>query len=845
MGFFSKVLNITFLSTFIFYSLKINAKENSNVVNILMNKPEIEDNEYLDLYNSLINDYIINQKDIFPNLSKYKLKFSYFQINTYDDKLSIIDKYQLLNSPYSIDKDYGLYLKGILSELKNSTYDMLILDDQLLYSDVSYINNYIIETEYNFRSLEDYLSRFDNFKLDSSMLQHHNQQFINNDYTKETGIVGLPYEHDFDLIYRYGDTSTSTTNNNGIAGIANTANEKFFSSNNNFENGRYSIMENGKGKGKEMISSNFSQNRYRRQEEINKETVETMKTAEPTKPTETTETTEKLTSSPNRNNTIDSSIGLALSNNNVLINHFVEFVGSQYGIPEGKDPGYYNKFFTNNPENLYETFRNKVLAETDSNINKTLSTTVEEEFLSFIRKEKNSFKGKASYYYYLQKNIKDPIVMSPLPKDISVLTTKYLTINKKSKKEIGDLVLMAIELTSKEMQLFRAKEFGCIPTFDVANSENFKILQTNNYNYSNRDTDNDNFNNKILSNRNNKNVYFNATTTTNNNNNNNNDNENDNNDNNDNDNNNNFINNNNNFNDNNTFMMNTELLDIMKTLKPIDIKKFFYKDEFSANYMEIRLILPSVLRKSLEENNHTLIIYAFNNFMEIKENTFYLKNPPLLFSIFIVFTMTVILSLVMVKIYCNRRHPVLIPISPTLTNLVILGIILNIAFPCFNVVIKDYFLCRMYLVLKFLIQNLIFLPILTMAFRIFYIFNNSRVVDGRKLNDKRLLIFIAIVVIILFFFTLIISLTDQLYLKTTGTLLEDRIYWCNFDDCNNYSIFTNVYYGIIVSFFFLFIYIFIYFYFILQLLLLLLLLLTKKKKKKTLFISIYLFIYLY
>eukprot|EP00833_Pecoramyces_ruminatium_P017735 jgi/Orpsp1_1/1191767/evm.model.d7180000088383.1 len=439
-------------------------------------------------------------------------------------------------------------------------------------------------------------------------------------------------------------------------------------------------------------------------------------------------------------NITDVSIGL--EDNNVLINYFVEFIGDEYGVSSNDKPESFYKLYKTDPEIFYNSFRNDVISETGLNINNTLETTVEEAYQLFINKEKKFFRGKASYY----KSLKDstnhgPIALHPLSQNYySVLTERYLALNKKSKLVKKILIEAAKELTSKEMQLFRAKEFGNIPTFDL-NDTNYQQTNVNvNVNVNVSVSENDSY------------CY-----------------------------------------------LHSDICTIYKKLKPIDIKNFFKKDEYNANYMEIRLMLPLALQKSLRENNHTLIIDTFSNIFEIKESTFYLNNPVLIFSNLFVFLIVVVLILVMIKVYKNRKHPILVPISPTLTNLVIIGIILNISLPCFNALINDILLCRIYLVIKFLIGNIILLPILAMTFRVFYIYTNTNKtkVDGRKLNDKRLLLGISIVSIGIIITATFLSFRDKYYLKTTGTLLIDRIYWCYFDEVNYYSVFTNIYYILI------------------------------------------------
>jgi len=147
------ILNhILLILSLIFYLNKVNAKE---LYNILINKPSIGEDKFLDKYNGIINQYFI-----FNNITDVEVKFSYCNINPEDGK-SLVDLYKSYNSPFSVDKEYAAYFNCTLKELKQSNFDLMVLDERILFSDNSYIDNTLLQSEFSYHRLTDYLSSFD------------------------------------------------------------------------------------------------------------------------------------------------------------------------------------------------------------------------------------------------------------------------------------------------------------------------------------------------------------------------------------------------------------------------------------------------------------------------------------------------------------------------------------------------------------------------------------------------------------------------------------------------------------------------------------------------------------
>jgi len=146
-----------------------------------------------------------------------------------------------------------------------------------------------------------------------------------------------------------------------------------------------------------------------------------------------------------------------------LLNYFIEYISNHYNLTKENDPNYYKVFYNDSSVDLFESF----LSHTKIFSNDTLDIqTPEESMQMFLDDESLFFKGKASYAYILHDI--SGISSTLPPKFISAKYGNYLTINSLSNIDENILIELAVELTSKEMQLFRAKYFGSIPTFDFS-----------------------------------------------------------------------------------------------------------------------------------------------------------------------------------------------------------------------------------------------------------------------------------------------------------------------------------------------------------------------------------------
>eukprot|EP00833_Pecoramyces_ruminatium_P012725 jgi/Orpsp1_1/1186757/evm.model.d7180000053072.1 len=165
-------------------------------------------------------------------------------------------------------------------------------------------------------------------------------------------------------------------------------------------------------------------------------------------------------------------LNLAYGDDDELLNFFIEYTNTHYDMLEEtrmKDPFYFNLFYNETSETLYRSLQSFVydLIGPKKNRDEALNTFVDSSYTSFINKESVFFKGKASYHSFQDKSI----IFNLPPKDYSVVNEKYLVLNKNSLIETETLVKVALQLTSKEMQLYRAEKLGMIPTIDFSKND--------------------------------------------------------------------------------------------------------------------------------------------------------------------------------------------------------------------------------------------------------------------------------------------------------------------------------------------------------------------------------------
>ncbi|KAL6594791.1 hypothetical protein LY90DRAFT_675619 [Neocallimastix californiae] len=675
---------IALLYIFLYASIKVNTY-NPEKINVLISKPDIEEPEsYLKRINSFVQQYVDkkrheNNKSItIPTLD---IEFSYCDpVKTDGD--SLLWTYNYYDLKRYVDLEFARNLNCTIRELKkqgdDSKFDLVVIQDRILYSDDTYIRNAIIEGSFYIRHFYDYLLTLDESEI-SNYTKHHDKELIKRARNPEKGLLGLPYEIDFNNLYYYDEA--------------------------------------------EYLKDIF----------------------------------------------LSGILSIALEDGSELTDLFFEYIRSQFGEPDPeKNFEYLNNFIQDKSKiiNFYKSFRDYVIKFTGKDIESTLSTTHRQAFQSFVRKDKKLFKGKASYYSFLKDKIVYPFSMVNLSNNYGIVDGKYLSIvaySEKYKKYSSDVMNYVLLLTSEDFQLARAASFGSIPTFNLKSKEFLNPINNE------TETPNANAENENDVTKNDEIIKFDNT-------------------------------------DDHTTNIysycinNPDICKVYNNTKPVEIKKIFYKNKYSAGYLEIRITLPEILKQLLIEGDSNLIFERIPNYfdkgvlVEIQNKHSY--KEILTFFLFTGINLVVVLILLftMVKVYKNRKHPFLKAISPLFSNLTLLGLILKCLFPYYFFIVDSKLSCQMNFALNFFFSNLIFLPMLAIIFRIYYIYTNvSNVNFGKKLNDKRILIILSIILILEFIITFLISFAGNYDFSTYGVFLPYRSIWCFFTDYVTYMIIITFY----------------------------------------------------
>ncbi|ORX82460.1 hypothetical protein BCR32DRAFT_267614 [Anaeromyces robustus] len=397
MTFLSKFLHLGVINFLITLFINVSYGQDTTI-QILLDKPDVIKMSYWKNYSTLSDENLLKLK---TGNSTNHVYFTYNINESYEKK-------EL--------KDYKNYVDYIINELKTSTVDMFILDENFLFSDVAPIESSYVEDTFQLRQFHQYyLDMTDYIKKEE--LSFHDPKILEKGYL-DGHLYGLPYEVDYDLFY-YTDSNNNNNNNN----------------NNNLQN---SILEQKNWK--DLLSmKNGGKN----------------------------------------------PLGLGLGNDEELLKLFTEYMSNNYDIldnPEEK----FEMFYNDKSSDLFNDFRNFVKQSTTMNIKDFMSLGQEDAYNSFINGEIDLFKGKASHYDpIVQNNQNKPIKLSLPPKSLTVKSRKFLVINGNSKINRQQLIDTALKLTSKEMQLFRAENFGTIPTFDITQKGKEQIIS----NYCNEKSD--------------------------------------------------------------------------------------------------------------------------------------------------------------------------------------------------------------------------------------------------------------------------------------------------------------------------------------------------------------------
>jgi len=476
-------------------------------------------------YSDVMTNYIQNN-----GFREYSIEYSYCEPKNLEPP--IIKAYENRNSDdqnyIKPDRDFAVDFDCIIYELKNNKYDMAILDDRFLFGDRSYLKNILFAFSFNYGYIDEYLVHLDKYKKGYN-LDFNDKSIVEGGYLDKKFLVGLPYEADFGLRYGYffpqdiqfmacwdnrNFNNKNNNNNNNVNNISNTTANKQVKRNdaspangnaskeapkgnaNNLNKDSHPNLNNGDDQDTPMENNNASnihnnQNTNNNIGDNNSNTNSTSSTNDGFKPPEEVSEESCKKYMEDLMNKYRYFYVAGFKDNDVMFDFFVENMIYQLSFPKPDKPDYYDKL--DQSRNFYNYFREIFFLSYRSNINnyidEIMTMSDEEAYNLFLEKEKTtSYKGKASYFRFLKEKTmanNDQLgVFNPVG-GVSVLTKKYLVINKNSKKidNIDELAKMAFQLTSERAQMERAQNFGMFPTFDFNQVESNPIIKMYNQSY--------------------------------------------------------------------------------------------------------------------------------------------------------------------------------------------------------------------------------------------------------------------------------------------------------------------------------------------------------------------------
>jgi len=166
-----------------------------------------------------------------------------------------------------------------------------------------------------------------------------------------------------------------------------------------------------------------------------------------------------------------SNLRIGLGDDHEFLHFLIEYTNNQYELSKDYDPNFFNIFVNETATEVFTSFYNYMNTYTNGNVTDSLRISADESYFSFLNNESAFFKGRASHNLLFRSDGEEQPPMLLPPKDISAVTEKFLCVSSSSEKDPQVLSTIALQLTSKDMQLYRSKHFGSIPTFDLSKKD--------------------------------------------------------------------------------------------------------------------------------------------------------------------------------------------------------------------------------------------------------------------------------------------------------------------------------------------------------------------------------------
>ncbi|OUM63268.1 hypothetical protein PIROE2DRAFT_61391 [Piromyces sp. E2] len=173
-------------------------------------------------------------------------------------------------------------------------------------------------------------------------------------------------------------------------------------------------------------------------------------------------------------------LNISLADDSSTLNFVIEYTSNYYNLSSEYDPNYIKLFYNDTAYEYYPKIRNFVVSiSKNSDPKNTALTSREELFENFVDNTTTFFKARASHsIFFKDEMLNSDILLTLPPKYQSATTHSYLVANKFSKIDPEILAKVALLLTDKDTQLFRAEKICSIPTFDFTKKDSDPVIQT-------------------------------------------------------------------------------------------------------------------------------------------------------------------------------------------------------------------------------------------------------------------------------------------------------------------------------------------------------------------------------
>lgn len=230
------------------------------------------------------------------------------------------------------------------------------------------------------------------------------------------------------------------------------------------------------------------------------------------------------------------------------------------------------------------------------------------------------------------------------------------------------------------------------------------------------------------------------------------------------------------------------------------LKKFRFRDLIDTKYapglFESRILLPSILRRYLRNNDMGKMKYCFENFRILFTNEMGIYG---ILSYIIISLYNIFLFIIIGLTYKHRNHPYLKIISPSFCIFIIIGYMLK------SLIILTYlppyseFKIKVSYIFESLTESFVYIPMILVTYRIYKIFKSN--INIKSLTNKDLLKGFGIYILLIIIYKILIIKTSEFFYITFGYINETtrRFPFGYFD---NYEILDKIFfifYFILVS----------------------------------------------